>query len=436
MYLNFLAKNLVLVRTLLMPEMMALPLATLWRIRRLLKDEKLVRLGRQTIINSFLPPFPGPAFRTMARGLQRVRRGQAVPVSAYVAVTNRCRYACWHCSKAHRAGNDLSLENLLKATRDLQALGVSIIGLTGGEPLLRDDLEQVIRSVDPCSVTLLFTTGDGFTDTRAAALKASGLFGVAVSLDHYDANAHDLRRGRTGAFATAVEAIRRSRRLGFYTMIQLVATRDLANPGTLDRYLALARQLDVHEIRVLEPMPTGLLVDQGPAACLAAAERQVLRQAHLRANRARRLPKVSSFAQIESPEMYGCGAGFQHLYIDAGGHVCPCDFTPISFGNILREPLADIWRRMNAAFARPRACCFLLQHADALRRAFDGELPIPYEKVRQLCRCEPDQPLPRFYRALGWKSARGGCPAQAAVRRPRRFPDSWNMIPEMILKRI
>ncbi len=421
MYLSPLAKQIVLAKTLLVPELLSLPLPTLGRIRRLLKDEKLVRLGNQVVINSFLPPFPGPAFRGMARGLQRVRRGEAVPVSAYVAVTHRCRYACWHCSQAHRAEQDLSLENLLQATRDLQELGVSIIGLTGGEPLLRADLAQIIRAVDERSVTLLFTTGDGFTETRAAELKKSGLFGVAVSLDHYDADAHDLRRGRTGAFATAVEAIRRSRRLGFYTMIQLVATHDLATPETLDRYLDLARELGAHEIRVLEPMPTGLLVDQGPATCLAPAERNRLRQLHLRANRARHLPKVSAFAQIESPEMYGCSAGFQHLYLDAGGHVCPCDFTPISFGNILREPLPVIWKRMNAAFARPRPCCFLLQHKDALRRAFQGQLPIPFEQVRELCRCDPDQPLPRFYAALGWKNTRRhGC-CRAAVERARRF---------------
>lgn len=415
MYLTPLAKQAALAGTLLMPEIRALPISTLWHIRRLLKDEKLVRLNRQVVINSFLPPFPGPAFQSMARGLQRVRRGEAVPVSAYVAVTHRCRYACWHCSQAHRAEQDLPLETLLQATSDLQALGVSIIGLTGGEPLLRDDLAQIIRAVDERSVTLLFTTGDGFTETRAAELKQSGLFGVAVSLDHYDADAHDLRRGRTGAFAAAVAAVRRSRRLGFYTMIQLVATHDLADPATLDRYLELARRLEAHEIRVLEPMPTGLLLDQDPSSRLTPAERDTLRQFHLRANRARQAPKVSAFAHIESPSLYGCGAGFQHLYIDAGGHVCPCDFTPVSFGNILHEPLALIWRRMNAAFARPRSCCFLLRHAEALRKAFDGQLPIPFEKVKDLCRCEPGEALPEFYRALGWTA--GTCPRCDATDR-------------------
>lgn len=403
MYLNPLAKQIALLRTLYVPEMRKIHLLILWRIRQLLKNEKFVRLNDQIIINSFVPPFPSRAFRGMIQGIHRIRQGQAVPVSAYVAVTNHCRYACWHCSKAHRAEQDLPLDIMQKSIQAIQDLGVSIIGFTGGEPLLRSDLEDILRTVDNRSVTLLFTTGDGFTEARAMELKRSGLFGVAISLDHYEARIHDQRRGREGAYETALAAIRIARRLGFYTMIQLVATRDLAQPNAFERYLDLARRLDVHEIRLLEPMPTGRLLDTGRCSLLSSTERQVLRQLHLRTNRDLRLPKVSAFAHIEARDMYGCGAGFQHLYIDAEGNVCPCDFTPISFGNIQKEPLSVIWNRMNTAFARPRPCCFLMQNADKLREAFQGQLPIPFEKVKETCRCEPDQPVPRYYEDLGWK---------------------------------
>ena len=285
MYLNRFAAQIALLRTLSVPEMRQIPFPVMWRLRQLLKGEKLVRLIGQTVINSFLPPFPGRAFRGLIGGMDRIRRGEAVPVSAYVAVTNRCRYNCWHCSKAHRPEGDLDLATMLKAIGEIQDLGVSVIGFTGGEPLLRDDLEQIVRSVDDRSVTLLFTTGDGFSEERARALKQSGLFGAAVSLDHYEARIHDQRRGREGAYDTALAAIRVARRMGLYTMIQLVATRDLAQPNALDHYLDLARQLDVHEIRLLEPMPTGRLLDSGSCPLLSAVERQVLRQLHLRTNR-------------------------------------------------------------------------------------------------------------------------------------------------------
>ena len=60
---------------------------------------------------------------------------------------------------------------------------------------------------------------------------------------------------------------------------------------------------------------------------------------------------------------------------------------------------------MNRVFGRPRPCCFLMQHARELQEAFQGSLPIPYQKAEEICRCDPEQPLPRYYECLGWKRA-------------------------------
>lgn len=407
MYLTKLAKEVEWLKTLRVPEMRRLPLRTLWRIRRMLKDEKLVRVDGKVMINSFLPPVPSEAFRGLARGLHALTQGRAVPVSTYVAVTNACPYRCWHCSREFRVGSDMPLGTMLGAIRELQALGVSIIGLTGGEPLVRKDLEQIVAGIDERSVSILFTSGAGLTPGRARALKRAGLFGVAVSLDHYEPGIHDARRGRPGAFETALNAIRASKRMGFYTMLQLVATRDVIEGGSIPRYLALAQELGVHEIRVLEPMPAGRLLHGDPSCFLKPHERQELHRLHQRTNRSRRLPKVCAFAYVEDAGMFGCGAGFQHMYIDAAGNVCPCDFTPISFGNVRHESVQAVWQRLNEAFARPRRRCFLLENAAALRRQFDGTLPIPYEELKDSCRFRCRDGVPRYYRELGWRTEGG-----------------------------
>jgi MoaA/NifB/PqqE/SkfB family radical SAM enzyme len=265
--------------------------------------------------------------------------------------------------------------------------------------------------VDERAATILFTTGDGLTETRGRELKRRGLFAAAVSLDHYDAAIHDQRRGHPGAFDSALKAIRVCKEVGLYTMLQIVATRDMTKPGVFDRYLDLAQQLGVHEIRLLEPMPTGCLLDHTADCFLDAQERETLRELHRRTNRVRGLPKVSSFAQIEHREMYGCGAGRQHLYIDPQGNVCPCDFTPVSFGNVGEETLDTIWKRMTGVFSRPRTTCFLMDHASDLRKAFNGTLPLPHTAVHEACsRCEQiDQDAtPGFYRILGHPSKASG----------------------------
>jgi MoaA/NifB/PqqE/SkfB family radical SAM enzyme len=401
MYLTKAGQSIALLKTLKSREMRKLPAKVLWDIRSFLKDEKITRLDGKFVINSFLPSFPGNAFNTLARAMVSLRQGRAVPVSAYVSLTNRCKYKCWHCSKAYRPAADLPLDTVIDTINNLQELGVSVIGFTGGEPLLRDDLELILGSLDDRSSSMIFTAGDGLTRERAHSLRLAGLFGVAVSLDHYKAEIHDKKRGKKGAYESALNAIRISRETGFYTIVQLVATRDVINPDSFDKYLELAGDLGVHEIRLLEPMPAGRLLNNDGNCFISEKERQELRELHIRTNKSSNLPKVCAFAHIEHCRMYGCGAGFQHLYIDAEGNVCPCDFVPVSFGNINDEPISDIWKRMNNAFGKPRPSCFLLKHASELWKAFNGRLPIPYERIKDSIEFEHKGDIPAYYKKLG-----------------------------------
>lgn len=115
-------------------------------------------------------------------------------------------------------------------------------------------------------------------------------------------------------------------------------------------------------------------------------------------------PVVASFAYLESAEMFGCGAGYHHLFIDAAGEACPCDLTPLSFGNVTLEPLADIWQRMGELFARPRHACLMGRIvpdlAQVLRDADSPGLPVPREKSEKLCSCLGKGPLPECYRRI------------------------------------
>jgi len=98
--------------------------------------------------------------------------------------------------------------------------------------------------------------------------------------------------------------------------------------------------------------------------------------------------------------MFGCGAGFHHLFVDAVGRVCPCDLTPLSFGNVTAEPLAAIWERMSETFALPRRGCAMTEIAETLN-AEPGELPLPQDQSERVCALlRSDKPLPEGYRRL------------------------------------
>lgn len=401
LYLTGFRRRLALLQTLRYDGYRRLSWRRLLRMDRLLASEKLVVHRGMHVINSFLPPFPSRAFATLAHGVADLARGAAAPVSAYLAVTDACRYRCPHCSKAGRSGTPLDFDAWARVIAQTQDCGVSIVGFTGGEPLLCDRLEDLLARVDNRSVSLLFTAGDGLTASRARSLASAGLFGAAVSLDSFDEAEHDAGRGAPGAFRAAVAAIGHLEDAGIYAIAQIMATRERCDPAWLDRYLAFVRSLGVREVRLLEPMPCGRLLSGHGGWRITDAQRDRLKRLHLATNRDPSAPKVSSFAFIEDASRYGCGAGFQHFYVDALGNVQPCDFTPVTFGNVRREPLARIIDRMQTAFTRPRPVCFMLEHGDELAACPCRETPIPYEEAARWVDFAAHGPLPAFYRALG-----------------------------------
>jgi len=123
------------------------------------KESKLTRIGDKIYTNTFTPYFPSLAYDRFLKGVISISSGKPLPVVVNFAVTPRCPCNCWHCSFSDRSQKDiLSLDQLKKAISDVQDIGASVIGLTGGEPLLRDDLEEIIASIDNRSMPISATT--------------------------------------------------------------------------------------------------------------------------------------------------------------------------------------------------------------------------------------------------------------------------------------
>jgi MoaA/NifB/PqqE/SkfB family radical SAM enzyme len=164
------------------------------------------------------------------------------------------------------------------------------------------------------------------------------------------------------------------------------------------RIHAFLSTLGVHEMRIVEAMPCGRLTDCPDEAFLSPGQVAELRQFHAAMNRRRSGTKVCAFNQVESPEFLGCGAGTQHLFIEPDGTVCPCDFTPLGFGNVRDTPLAELWRTMNLAMGdNPRTHCFVHKNRAAIRSHAEAGYPLPPAISAAICRAADPEPLPGYF---------------------------------------
>mgnify|MGYP000775172492 FL=1 len=91
------------------------------------------------------------------------------------------------------------------------------------------------------------------------------------------------------------------------------------------------------------------------------------------------------------------------MFIDNAGEVCPCDFTPLSFGNVVREPLETVWLRMNEAFTLPRRHCFIQKNHRLIAekiRADNMRVPLDVNSSLEICRQCPFDEMPDYFKTV------------------------------------
>ncbi len=326
----------------------------------LLKYRFAVRFGKSVVLDSTFPPFPSRAFdKRISNYINNLDLTELPSGIVSLSTTNCCPYACSFCStNAHRnTDTDLGEELLKKTIRQIESLAVPTIILHGGEPMFRyDRFLRLVKYVNDDTCLWMFTTGYGVTPERAAELKANGLFGVWVSLDHWEPQVHNRLRGHPQAFENACSAVESFRRAGVYTCLSLVPPPDLTQPEGFKKYYDMARDLGVAEIRVMEVKPSGREACRGVAAHSPALEQ--LQKDLFKDPAYRDHPPLSGLSTwLEKDPALGCQCRFEYLFITSTGEVQPCEATEISFGNIQEEDFPTIYRRACEAFPRPATGC-------------------------------------------------------------------------------
>lgn len=174
-------------------------------------------------------------------------------------VTRRCTLKCRHCRAS--ASNipyedELSTKECFRLIDSMCAHYSPVMILTGGEPLLRDDIFEIIRYGHNRQLRMaLATCGLGVNATTIAKMKASGIQRISISIDGATAESHDSFRGVSGAFDAAMNAARCAREAGLAFQINTTVTR--ANVAELEDILSLAVILNAVAFHPFLLVPTG-----------------------------------------------------------------------------------------------------------------------------------------------------------------------------------
>jgi MoaA/NifB/PqqE/SkfB family radical SAM enzyme len=337
---------------------------------------------------------------------QQMLAQRTAPISFFLAITYKCNYNCDHCSaKGRISENELTTEQWKTVISDLQEMGTSVIGFTGGEPLLRKDLEELISFVDERSVTILYTNGKGLTYEKAKSFKKSGLYAVGVSLDSTDEEYFNEFRKDKNAFKNSVDALRNCRKAGLYTMMQTVLRREDVTKDFLFELFEFGKELNVHEIRILEPIRSGKLFykDGREGMFFDKETREKLIQLQFKINKKLRFPKMTTFAHTESDAKYGCGAGTQHSYITPNGEMLPCDFVPLSFGNVLEKNAKELWKELNEIIGLPKSGCFANKINEELQTYKGHSFPLERSLSEEICLKHQSKTYPKYYSVMQGK---------------------------------
>jgi AdoMet-dependent heme synthase len=300
-------------------------------------------------------------------------------------VTRACALACVHCradAMARRDPRELTTDEGFRLIDRVRAFGARppLFVLTGGDPMRRPDLVQLVEYASGSGLTVALTPSGTALATRArlAALKDAGLSRIAVSLDGPTPETHDAFRRVRGSYAWTMRIIEHAMSLGLplqsnstvskltLPRLEALAERIAELPVTLWALFFLiqtGRGIGVEQItaedseRVLQWLydlsltsTFGIKTTEAPHYHRVVWQREHLstvsgteRVDHDRAVEGMAARAIERRRQLRAPRSVNDGNGF--VFIDHLGNVCPSGFLPAPRGNVRADDLIQIYRR-------------------------------------------------------------------------------------------
>jgi MoaA/NifB/PqqE/SkfB family radical SAM enzyme len=316
---------------------------------------------------------------------ERYNQGIATPIID-IAYSYVCNLSCEHCTAWRgrwmrpRGARILTPTDLRRISDEAHSLGWCQFCISGGEPTVFKDLDDVILALQPDKFHLTMSThGHFLTKEKAKHYKSLGLDKVKISLDDFDPKLHDANRHSVGSYNKAIAAMFNAKEAGLSVVIQTVVTRQNCQTPRILEMAKFAQENDF-SVDILVARPTGawegrydMLINQQDAEYLWKAHQQY--------------PVLHRDVWPAYGLNKGSGAVHSTLHITQYGDVMPCVYIHIAIGNVFTGTLAEAVTRGQTIKWFKNFSPICLSGEDRyfienyMAKAYGKELPIPWTEA-------------------------------------------------------
>ena len=331
---------------------------------------------------------------------EKIRRGESIAI-IQMQYNYTCNFNCVHCAIKKVQGNNgnkrsLTPKDVAQLSRQADELGLARFVITGGEPLVFKDFDEVVAAIDPDKFYINCDTNGWFLDeARAKHLKEIGVDRIQLSIDSLDAKEHDEFRRSPGSHERAMKAADTALKAGLQIFVQTVVTMQRLYTDEFVEFIKYFNDKCIG-VFVTYAKPVGYwernydsLVSREDMKYMS----DVLEKKY----------KVFTHLTPAYGLNMGCIAVKGMFSVTQFGDVLPCPYIHTSIGNILNEPLKDIiYRGLGIKyFGEHVDTCLIAEDMDFIKNyveksIYDKPLPVPCQEVFT----NADKTLTPFYNSL------------------------------------
>lgn len=314
---------------------------------------------------------------------EKVKKGESIAILQF-QYDYTCNFHCQHCCVTRiqepKEGRSFTLDDVKELSRQADDMGLAHIVITGGEPLVFPDFDDIIRAIDPQKFYITSDTNGWFLDEkRAKHLKEIGLDKIQISLDSLSALEHDDFRRKPKSHERVLRAIDAGLNAGLNLIVATVVTKQRVRS---EEFLSFLEFLNSKGVAVFITYAKPVGAWEGNYDVLITREDM---------DYIRDLEKKYNVFTHLTPAYgldLGCIAVKRMVSITKFGDVMPCPYIHVSMGNFFQEPLKDIIERgMKIKYFRDHIdTCLIAEDRTFIdeieaKKIYGKPVPVPWQEV-------------------------------------------------------